>query len=85
MAALSRAPQAYGQRWHLPTRAERIISETFVRLACAATGRPYGVQMSPRWLLRVTVFFAPMLRANEEMLCQFDTTIASTAAGSLRR
>lgn len=72
VAVLGQAPQAYGQTWHLPTSAEAMTGEAFVRLACAAAKRPYALQVAPRWLLRAIGLFNPLLRENDEMMYQFE-------------
>ncbi len=72
VAVLGNAPQAYGQTWHLPTSKEPLRGEDFVRLACELAGRPYRLQVAPRWLLRAMGLFMPILRENQEMMYQFE-------------
>jgi hypothetical protein len=43
-----------------------------MQIACELAGRHYGLQVAPRWLLSVMGIFVPVLRANMEMLYQFD-------------
>jgi nucleoside-diphosphate-sugar epimerase len=71
-AALGTSPEAYGQTWHLPTSPDPITGEDFVRMACELAGRPYGLQVAPRWLLRLIGIFVPVLRENDEMMYQFE-------------
>jgi nucleoside-diphosphate-sugar epimerase len=72
LAVLGQSGQACGQTWHLPTTKEPLTGEVFVRLACELAGRPYGMQLAPRWLLRLMGVFVPMLRENDEMMYQFE-------------
>lgn len=72
LALLGQSPHAFGQVWHAPTSPEPITVEDFVRLACEQAGRPYDLQVAPRWMLRMMGWFVPVLRENEEMMYQFD-------------
>jgi nucleoside-diphosphate-sugar epimerase len=72
IAVLGRTPAAYGRTWHLPTSKELLSGENFVRLACDLAGRPYGIQVAPRWLLWTMGLFVPVLRESREMMYQFD-------------
>ena len=72
LALLGALPTAYGQVWHAPTSKEPMSGEQYVRLACELSGRPYALQVAPRWLLRLMGLFVPVLRENMEMLYQFE-------------
>jgi nucleoside-diphosphate-sugar epimerase len=72
VATLGRSPEAYGQTWHLPTTKEPFTGADFVRLACELAGRPYKLQVAPRWMLKLMGLFIPVLRENEEMMYQFE-------------
>lgn len=72
VAALGRCAEAFGHTWHLPTSKEPIDGEGFVRLACELAGRPYRLQVAPRWLLRLIGIFMPVLRENDEMMYQYE-------------
>lgn len=72
LALLGQSPEAFGQIWHAPTSPESITVEDFLRLACEHAGRPYELQVAPRWMLRMMAWFVPVLRENEEMMYQFD-------------
>jgi nucleoside-diphosphate-sugar epimerase len=72
VALLGNTPSAYGQVWHAITSDEPMTGEEYVRLACAAAGRPYRLQVAPRWLLSAMGLFVPVLRENMEMLYQFE-------------
>lgn len=72
LAVLGRSPDAFGQTWHLPTTREPLSGTGFVRLACKLAGRPFRIQVAPRWLLRIMGIFMPVLRENEEMMYQFE-------------
>lgn len=87
LARLGSMPSAYGQVWHALTSDERMTGETFVRTACEVAGRPYALQVAPRWMLSLMGLFVPVLRENMEMLYQFefdyqfDSTKAQRALG----
>jgi nucleoside-diphosphate-sugar epimerase len=72
LAVLGRSPEAYGQTWHLPTTREPFTGKDFVRLACELAGRPYKLQIMPRWMMKLLEVFISVLRENEEMMYQFD-------------
>lgn len=72
LAAAGRSDDGWGQIWHVPTSPEPMIGETFVRMACAAAAQPYGMQVAPRWLLRIMGLFMPVLRENDEMMYQYE-------------
>ena len=58
--------------WHALTSKEPITGEQYVRLACELAGRPYALQVAPRWLLSLMGLFVPVLRESMEMLYQFE-------------
>ncbi len=72
VAVLGNTESAYGRVWHALTSHEPITGEGFVRIACELAGRPYGLQVAPRWLLALMGLFVPVLRENMEMLYQFE-------------
>jgi len=72
LAVLGQSADAYGQTWHAPTSREPMTGERFVRLACEIAGRPYRLQVAPRWMLRLMGLFVPVLRENMEMTYQFE-------------
>ncbi len=72
LARLGNTPTAYGQVWHALTCKDAMTGEQFVRVACELSGRPYGIQVAPRWMLRLMGLFVPVLRENMEMLYQFE-------------
>jgi nucleoside-diphosphate-sugar epimerase len=72
VAILGQSDKAYGQTWHLPTTKESLSGEGFVRLACELAGRPFKIQVAPRWMLRLMGLFVPVLRENDEMMYQFE-------------
>lgn len=72
VAVLARSTEAYGQTWHLPTTKEPLTGADFVRLACELAGRPYKLQVAPRWMLKLMGVFIPVLHENDEMMYQFE-------------
>ena len=71
VAVLGQSSSAYGQTWHLPASPEPLSGADFVRLACDVAGRPFKLQVAPRWLLKLMGVFMPVLRENAEMMYQF--------------
>src|SRR5262249_35413123 len=72
LAALGNTASAYGQVWHALTSKEPITGEQYVRIACEMSGRPYALQVVPRWMLFLMGIFVPVVRENVEMLYQFE-------------
>ena len=72
VAVLAQSADAYGHTWHAPTSSEHMTGEQFVRMTCERAGRPYGLQVAPRWLLALMGIFVPVLRENQEMMYQFE-------------
>ncbi|HJZ77844.1 MAG TPA: NAD-dependent epimerase/dehydratase family protein [Vicinamibacterales bacterium] len=72
LAALGNTASAYGQVWHALTSKEPITGEQYVRIACELSGRPYALQVVPRWMLFLMGIFVPVVRENVEMLYQFE-------------
>jgi nucleoside-diphosphate-sugar epimerase len=72
VALLGNTATAYGQVWHALTSHEPMTGEQYVRIACELSGRPYRLQVAPRWMLSVLGVFVPVLRENMEMLYQFE-------------
>lgn len=72
VARLGNRPEAYGQVWHAVTSHEPMSGEQYARTACAIAGRPYGLQVAPRWMLALMGLVMPVLRENAEMMYQFE-------------
>jgi nucleoside-diphosphate-sugar epimerase len=72
LALLGNTPSAYGQMWHALTSKEPMSGEQYVRTACELAGKPYKIQVAPRWMLGLMGLFVPVLRENMEMLYQFE-------------
>jgi len=49
-----------------------LLIEQFVRIASELAGRPYALQVVPRWMLFLMGMFVPVVRENMEMLYQFE-------------
>lgn len=86
-ALLGNTDDAYGRTWHLPTSREAMTPERFVRIAAEAAGRPYGLQVAPRWMMRGMGLFVPVLKESMEMMYQlehdyiFDSSRIESAMG----
>ena len=72
VALLGNTVAAYGQVWHALSSHEPMTGEHYVRIACELSGRRYGLQVPPRWMLSLLGVFVPVLRENMEMLYQFE-------------
>jgi len=72
VALLGNTPAAFGQVWHALTSKDPMTGERYVRIACELSGRPFGLQVVPRWLQALMGMFVPLLRENMEMLYQFE-------------
>lgn len=72
LALLGNTALAYGQVWHALTSKEPLTGEQYVRIACEVAGRPYAVQVIPRWMLFLMGIFVPVVRESVEMLYQFE-------------
>jgi len=72
LAMLGNTATAYGQVWHALTSRDLMTGDQYVRIACELSGRPYGLQVPPRWMLSFLSMFVPVLRENMEMLYQFE-------------
>jgi nucleoside-diphosphate-sugar epimerase len=87
LALLGNMPSAFGQTWHALTSKEAMSGEQYVRIACELAGKPFKIQVAPRWMLGLMGLFIPVLRENMEMMYQFehdyrfDSTKAEKALG----
>ena len=72
VARLGNRPEAYGQVWHALTSSEPMSGEQYALTACEIAGRPYGLQVAPRWMLSLMGLVMPVLRENAEMMYQFE-------------
>lgn len=87
LALLGNMGTAYGQVWHALSSKEAMSGEQYVRTACELAGKPFKIQVAPRWMLSIMGLFVPVLRENMEMLYQFendyrfDSTKAENALG----
>ena len=72
LALLGNTPAAYGQVWHTLTSHEPMTGERYVQTACTLAGKPFKIQVAPRWMLGVMGMFVPVLRESMEMLYQFE-------------
>jgi len=70
LALVGQTETAYGQTWHLPTCADALTGENFVRLACAQAEQAYRLQVMPNWLLTPLAWVVPPIRENREMMYQ---------------
>jgi hypothetical protein len=72
LAALGCAEtDVYGRPWMLPCAPAGSLREVGVRLA-AKLGREIKVSQVPRWVVKATGVFMPLMRELDEMLYQWD-------------
>jgi nucleoside-diphosphate-sugar epimerase len=67
---LATTASAYGQTWHLPTASPAITGIEFVALAAKYMKAGNKIQTLPKWLVRVTGVFIPIMNELGEMLYQ---------------
>lgn len=80
LAMLADSPTAWGHTWHALTSGELLKGNEFVALACHATGRPFRLQVAPRWILKIMAMFQPVIRENQEMMYQFERPYVFSSA-----
>jgi nucleoside-diphosphate-sugar epimerase len=61
---------AYGQTWHLPTDAPPLTGHEFVALAAKYMKAGNKVQTLPKWVIKTTGLFMPIMKELSEMLYQ---------------
>jgi len=71
LAILGTDDRALGQEWHLPTSAERITGEEWVRRSAEAFGVKGGQQTVSAFMLRLIGLFNPLLGEFAEMNYQY--------------
>jgi nucleoside-diphosphate-sugar epimerase len=72
LAALGSAEaDAYGRPWMMPCAPAGTLRDLVARLA-AKMGRPIKAAQVPRWILKTTAAFMPLMRELDEMLYQWD-------------
>jgi nucleoside-diphosphate-sugar epimerase len=69
---LATTPSAYGQTWHLPTASPPITGTEFVALAAKYMNAANKVQTLPKWLIKTTGIFIPIMKELGEMLYQHE-------------
>jgi nucleoside-diphosphate-sugar epimerase len=67
---LAGAENAYGQTWHLPTAKPAITGKEFVTIAAKYMNGRAKLQTLPKWLIRVTGWFVPVMKELGEMIYQ---------------
>ncbi|HCL84538.1 MAG TPA: NAD-dependent dehydratase [Chitinophagaceae bacterium] len=61
---------AYGQTWHLPTALPALTGNEFITIAAKYMRSKNKVQVLPKWLIRTTGLFVPIMKELGEMLYQ---------------
>ena len=72
-AMLGNTPEAYNQIWNLPTDKTQMTGTEFAEFFAAEMGSTKkGVQVLPKWLVRILGIFVPFLGELPEMAYQYD-------------
>jgi len=61
---------AYGQTWHLPSTSPALTGNEFIALAAKYMHAGVRVQILPKWLIKLTGWFNPLMKELGEMLYQ---------------
>lgn len=71
-ALLGNTEDAYGQVWHLPTAADPFTGKEWIETIAGELGVDPGYRVLPKFLLRLTGLFVPVMREMVEMIYQYD-------------
>jgi len=70
-ALLGNTDSAFGQVWHVPT-APPLTGEEWIKKAANELGVKSGIQVVPKFMVRVLGLFNPIMKEFVEMLYQYD-------------
>ncbi len=71
-ALLGNTPDAYNQVWNLPTDSQPLTGEQWIALFAAEMGKSPKYMVLPRFMVRLTGLFIPVMKEFPEMLYQYD-------------
>lgn len=77
---LAKDDTAFNQTWHLPTRSNPLTGKQFIELAAKEFNRLPKFMVFPKWMIKVSGLFMPIMKEMYEMLYQnelayvFDST-----------
>lgn len=71
-ALLGNTNSAWNQTWHLPTDHNVLTGNEIVNLAVKETGRAAKIMVLPKWMIRMTGLFNPIVGESVEMLYQYE-------------
>lgn len=71
-ALLGNTPDAYNQVWHLPTDPQRLTGKEWVALFAEQMNVTPKYMVVPKWMVKITGWFMPIMREIYEMLYQND-------------
>lgn len=71
-AILGNTPDAYNQVWHLPTNPQKITGKQWVELFAKEANVAPKYMVVPKWMVKLTGLFMPIMKEIHEMLYQND-------------
>lgn len=71
-AMLGNTEDAFNQIWHLPTAAEPYTGKEWIETIASELGVNAKYQVLPKFMLRLTGLFVPIMREMVEMIYQYD-------------
>jgi nucleoside-diphosphate-sugar epimerase len=79
-AVLGNTPDAFGQIWHLPTRADPPTGRRFIELAATELDTSPDYRVLRPWMMRMAGLFNPLARESVEMLYQYEKPYVISSA-----
>lgn len=67
---LAKTDNSFGQTWHMPTAANPLTGEEFIRLAAADMKAPAGYSVLPVWMMQLGGWFNRNIKESVEMVYQ---------------
>ena len=71
-ALLGNTFNAYNQVWHLPTAKNPPTGQEWIEMIASELGAKPGVQVAPKFLVRIMGLFMPIMREMVEMMYQYE-------------
>jgi nucleoside-diphosphate-sugar epimerase len=71
-ALLGNTMDAFNEVWHVPTTSEKLTSRDWIQLIAKELDVKPGIQSIPKWMVRLTSLFVPVLKEFPEMIYQYD-------------
>jgi len=71
-ALLGNTNDAYNQVWHLPTDKNTLTGREFIELFSKEMNSVSKVSVMPKWLIKISGLFIPIMKEMPEMMYQYD-------------